>query len=306
MMVATPPHTEWENFSVAPSLKCSSGVSGWRCGGVFYEFILPQRGVFNGYTDSVWTVAWTLTPLKVRCGGPRSEYNYVPQHPYICVPGHHYHGEWEGAAQSIVLHVSMETMKDRVLHVGKDGFVQPNEAAVAPLEHLMRILHADVRSGSPAGPTIGETVVCQILHHLFPDSDRNHSLEHRDGSTKKVAKACEFIEAHLSERLSLADLAAACGLSMRHFCRAFRAATRLSPHDYIVRRRVETARRLIGDGRSSLSEIAYMVGFSSHAHMSATFQKLLGVPPSHFCRRTGALGVGASPWLDPESSASHS
>ncbi|MFJ7441642.1 helix-turn-helix transcriptional regulator [Methylorubrum thiocyanatum] len=71
-------------------------------------------------------------------------------------------------------------------------------------------------------------------------------------------------------------------MSTRHFCRAFRTAMGLSPYDYIVQRRVERARALIQESRLSFSEIAVNVGFSNHAHMTSTFQRVLGKTPSQF------------------------
>lgn len=89
-----------------------------------------------------------------------------------------------------------------------------------------------------------------------------------------------MIEAELHTSITLEALAAATGLSVRHLCRAFRAATGLSPYQYILRRRVDRATALIRDSDLSLEEIAETVGFANHAHMSATFRRLVGTTPT--------------------------
>jgi AraC family transcriptional regulator len=89
----------------------------------------------------------------------------------------------------------------------------------------------------------------------------------------------ELIEARLDSRLTVQDLAGALGLSTGFFTRAFKRATGRAPHDHIIDRRIARARRLLQDRRLSLSAIALAAGFASHAHMTATFRKRLGVPP---------------------------
>jgi AraC family transcriptional regulator len=83
------------------------------------------------------------------------------------------------------------------------------------------------------------------------------------------------------------DLADALGLSAGFFCRAFSAAVGKAPHDYVIDRRVARARRLLLDPELDLSAIAQASGFASHAHMTATFRKRLGVAPSELRRTFG-------------------
>jgi AraC family transcriptional regulator len=90
----------------------------------------------------------------------------------------------------------------------------------------------------------------------------------------------ELIEARLDAKLTVQELATALGLSAGFFCRAFSAAVGKPPHDYIVDRRVSRARTLLQNVTLDLSAIALASGFASHAHMTATFRRRLGVTPS--------------------------
>jgi AraC family transcriptional regulator len=90
----------------------------------------------------------------------------------------------------------------------------------------------------------------------------------------------DLIEAGLDSRLTVQDIAAALGLSAGFFGRAFQAAVGKSPHDHIIDRRLSRARVLLKHTALDLSAIALASGFASHAHMTATFRKRLGVPPS--------------------------
>jgi AraC family transcriptional regulator len=91
----------------------------------------------------------------------------------------------------------------------------------------------------------------------------------------------ELIEARLDDKMTVQDLAAALGLSSGFFSRAFKRAIGMSPHAYIVDRRIVRARTLLRSRALSLSTVALSSGFASHAHMTATFRTRLGVTPSH-------------------------
>ena len=90
----------------------------------------------------------------------------------------------------------------------------------------------------------------------------------------------ELIEAGLDDKLTVRELAAALRLSTGFFSRAFKAAVGKTPHDYVIDRRISRARTLLLVDKRDLIAIALASGFTSHAHMTATFQRRLGVAPS--------------------------
>jgi AraC family transcriptional regulator len=98
----------------------------------------------------------------------------------------------------------------------------------------------------------------------------------------------DLIEARLDAKVTVQDLADALGLSAGFFCRAFGATVGQAPHDHIVDRRVSRARLLLRNPALDLSAIAQASGFASHAHMTATFRKRLGVTPSEL---RGTFGI---------------
>jgi AraC family transcriptional regulator len=90
----------------------------------------------------------------------------------------------------------------------------------------------------------------------------------------------ELIEERLDSYLTVKQLADALGLSTGFFSRAFKAAIGKAPHNHIVDCRISRARTLLQSTRLDLVAIACASGFSSHAHMTATFRDRLGVTPS--------------------------
>ena len=84
----------------------------------------------------------------------------------------------------------------------------------------------------------------------------------------------------------MAEIAGAAHMSPHHFARSFKAATGLSPHQYIIHRRVERAKALLSDTDLTLAQVARAVGFSSDSHLSSHVRRLLGVSPGAL-RREG-------------------
>ena len=83
--------------------------------------------------------------------------------------------------------------------------------------------------------------------------------------------------------LSLAVLAKESGLSRFQLVRAFSRLTGLTPHAYVIQKRVHIAKRLIGEGRG-LAEAAYASGFADQSHMTRHFVRSFGFSPGLYAR----------------------
>lgn len=99
---------------------------------------------------------------------------------------------------------------------------------------------------------------------------------------RMLRKVREFVEANLDQKISIAALARAVGLSMFHFARAFKQSEGVTPHDYLVQRRVKRAMKLLAETDLPLSEIAVAVGFSDQSHCARRFREHVGVCPRDY------------------------
>jgi AraC family transcriptional regulator len=104
----------------------------------------------------------------------------------------------------------------------------------------------------------------------------------RSLTARRLRIVDELIEARLGQPLSIAEMAAACGLSAGFFLRSFRAATGQTPHRYLMERRISRARRLLAECDDPAAAIALGTGFASQAHMTAAFTRALGVAPAGY------------------------
>jgi AraC-like DNA-binding protein len=93
-------------------------------------------------------------------------------------------------------------------------------------------------------------------------------------------RVCDFIESHISEKISLDALSTMAGLSPHHFARAFQQSLGMPPHRYLLRRRLEHVEQMLRDTQLPLSHIALAVGFSDQSHLNRHFRRFAGMSPS--------------------------
>jgi AraC-like DNA-binding protein len=178
------------------------------------------------------------------------------------------------------------------------GSASPASPASDPaIEKLGRALRAEDDGDALQGPSAGATCLAIVLRLL---TLRSNGLEpqarpHRTALPKwRLKRAFDYIEEHLAEPVTLADVAAFAGLSRMYFAAQFRAATGLRPHEYLLRRRIERAQDLLSTSCLTLVEVALSVGFQTQAHFTTVFKRFVGETP-HQWRRQNRLAVGLSP-----------
>ncbi|MDX8350856.1 AraC family transcriptional regulator [Cognatiyoonia sp. IB215182] len=143
---------------------------------------------------------------------------------------------------------------------------------------LARLAIDHLRSGKPDRLYIQGLAIAMTARALSADSSMP-SVPTR-GTERRIARAIDYIEAHLGEDLSVAAIASAAAMSPSWLQTAFKANTGQPVFAYVRERRLERARILLADRRLSLSQIAFECGFSSHSHMTRLFTKGYGCSPS--------------------------
>jgi AraC family transcriptional regulator len=111
-----------------------------------------------------------------------------------------------------------------------------------------------------------------------------HATTSESLSDRQVATVCDYIEARVGEPLRVAELAAEIAVSPTQLTRLFRTHTGDSPYQYLRRRRVEFAERLITGTDRAISEIAVMAGFSDQSHLTRVLRAERGISPGELRR----------------------
>lgn len=146
-------------------------------------------------------------------------------------------------------------------------------------------LKADLESRRPGGRLYAETLTNALAVLLL----RNYSSHqpksiHRSGglSPIQLTSVISYIHTYLDRDLSLEELAQVAQLSPYHFCRSFKQSTGFTPHQYLIRHRVERAKLLLKEGKMGISEVANAWGFTHQSHLNRHFKRLTGVTPKKF------------------------
>jgi AraC family transcriptional regulator len=160
------------------------------------------------------------------------------------------------------------------------------------------LIHAE-KLGGVFGQSYADGISLAITAHLFGGNSDSApaNLPRVSGLSKwRLKRATEYVMANLAEPISLADIAAATGLSRMHFAAQFRVATGLRPHEYLLQRRIERAQELLLSSRLSLVDIALDVGFKTQAHFTTVFSRVVGETPNVW--RQHNRGASATPILE--------
>lgn len=205
--------------------------------------------------------------------GPRS---------FICVnPSEVHDGQAAGGCRSWrMLYFSPDSMAAMCSDIG-DG-AQSELMFSAPVfqdRGLLPIFNAAFshclpheEHGTIACETDVLSLVAGLLHHSSAKSARD------DGLTGCIRRARQMIDDDPARPLTLASLATDAGLSKYRLLRSFARELGLTPHAYIVQRRIARAQRLIRNGRG-LAEAALAAGFYDQSHLTRCFVRQLGVTP---------------------------
>jgi len=150
------------------------------------------------------------------------------------------------------------------------------------LERLVRRLAQHASRVEPLGGLYTQALSAAIVSRLSTNAGRapRHTAT---GGLGVMARRnlVDLIESRLGAPPSIADMALLSGLRTSEFLKAFSLSFGLTPHQYLLERRVERAKLLIGESRP-LTGIAIELGFASHAHFSATFRARTGQTPSAY------------------------
>jgi AraC-like DNA-binding protein len=101
-------------------------------------------------------------------------------------------------------------------------------------------------------------------------------------TARHLVRARDLADARYADSLSVADLAAAAGLSRAHFSRAFRQTYGESPHQYLLTRRLERAAALLRTTDWSVADVCFAVGASSLGSFTSSFTRVFGRAPTAY------------------------
>jgi AraC-like DNA-binding protein/ActR/RegA family two-component response regulator len=121
-------------------------------------------------------------------------------------------------------------------------------------------------------------------HQHVPPEARFRGTQASDGDDHKLLPAVNYVEKNLHEKIQQTIVAEICGLSSCQLSRKFKQLYGITFQEFILRRRVNEALRLLINPNAAVTDVAYTVGFNDSAHFTRTFRRYIGKSPSEYKR----------------------
>jgi AraC family transcriptional regulator len=232
--------------------------------------------------------AMMLRPGSIEWGSKRSaleKFDYAACDLALC---HRHEGEWVGLMN--VQHLQLG-ISDAALMASSDGAY--GEVELRPLRKfgdsrlsaLVAAARAEMVAGFPSGRLFLDSVEQAMAVALVKD----HAVRHRPvqiyrgglGSAR-LRRIKELVHAKMEDDLSLDEMAQSVGLSTAHFARMFRKSTGETPHQFVLRQRLERAKAMLRAPDARVLDVAVACGFKTQQHFAQVFRDVWGVSPTEY------------------------
>jgi AraC family transcriptional regulator len=242
--------------------------------------------------------AMMLGPGSIEWGSKRSsmeKFDYAASDLALC---DRHHGEWVGLMN--VPHLQLGISDSALLAASDqmDGEVElrySRKFTDPRLGALVAAVHAEMVAGFPSGRLFLDSVEQAMAVALIKDHAIRHRLVQisRGGlGQARLRRVSELVDARLADELSLHEMAQAAGLSTAHFARMFRKSTGQTPHQFVLRQRLERAKSMLRTPDMRVLAVAVACGFKTQQHFAQVFRDVCGVSPTEY--RQGFLGYEAT------------
>jgi AraC family transcriptional regulator len=151
------------------------------------------------------------------------------------------------------------------------------------VEQLAGLIRAERDDGYPTGRLYLDSLATALAARLTA-----HQASPRRPTglpARRLHAVVDYVHAHLDRDLHLTELAAIAGFSPSHFKLLFKQATGTAVHRYVLERRLERARELLGAGELDITQVALATGFSHGSHLARCMRRWLGIAPRSLVRR---------------------
>jgi AraC family transcriptional regulator len=285
--------TAWR-CDARPTDACSSspdrtlGLSRWTLAAPSAERVVSRSG------GTCHTIAVSLKSTDLTfCHGARVIYDgrATPGVTQITQPGQEVSAIFRAPCDVLHLYAPQGLLRECYAHVcgrAPAGEVMLGHVALVPDVAVSRLADALVWThveGSTVNDLFTDSIGLAIVTRLL--SREIHATRKAQRAVAelprwRLKRAIEYIDAHLSEPIRLQDIAQSTGLTRMHFAAQFRAATGMSPHDYLLQRRIEKAQVLLATTKQGGLDIALATGFRSQAHFTTVFRQRVGATPARY------------------------
>lgn len=229
--------------------------------------------------------------VEVRDDGPFRQRIFSPGDIMVFPAGVPYSCRFKGDSEFMVMSLNPETISraSKAIANSDDSGLRLSWGL---RDSLIRETLANLEAVCDTRQTVdriyGETLANSLAMHLVRNSKQmngHFGSTNRGLSRAQLGRVLDFIHGTPYSDISLRSMATAAGLSPFHFSRMFKAATGVSPHQYVLRRRIEIGAEMLLSREDSIAAIALELGFADQSHFTMHFKRVHGIGPAGYRRQ---------------------
>lgn len=213
----------------------------------------------------------------------------------VCIipAGQSYQARLDGESEHLALYVEPALLLHAASASQTTGVIEvvekcaPSDPLISnvALALLAELNAREAGTGAVSGRLYAESLANVLAVHLL----RHYTVFGSDAprfsgglSGQRLRLITDFIGDNYGRDLSLAELASVSGMSAFHFAREFKRTTGTTPHQYLIKFRIDRAKALLAESQMPLVEVGFLSGFSHQSHFTRLFHRVTGTTPHSY------------------------
>lgn len=278
----------WQQAALNPPL-LSSYKSGWKGIHFAHHQQPPHQFIGNRFTHHMIAVCLKNCEISMYCHGDWQTINYSIGDVGI-LPAY----QWAPIArceQDIeFIHIYLEPkILNRIAHntaeLERTELIQTLKVHDPLIEQIGLNLKTELERNGAGSDLYAESMAMALSAHLLQryTAKRLRLHSYSDGLSRyKLNEVIAYINEHLDSELSLTEIAAVVQISPHYFATQFKQSTGLTPHHYIIQRRIELAKILLTNRELTIAEVMRQTGFKSQSHFTRLFRQNTSITPKAY------------------------
>ncbi len=157
------------------------------------------------------------------------------------------------------------------------------------IKGIIDLFFTEVQSSGSNGYSYVKSLISLLSTHYINNYSNHSDLQRKPGDSSKfdqneIDRIDKYIDAKISQHISIDDLANIISCSKYYFLREFKKLMGITPYQYLLAKRLERAKSLLGNRESNITMVSLDLGFNDQAHFTRAFKSHFGMTPGKYIK----------------------
>lgn len=191
---------------------------------------------------------------------------------------HRYYGKGKWVTSWI--HLTGDSMKQTLECLGLVDATVVNGPDTSRCERILRQILTELKTDRLHGMERSSVHLYELVMEFY--MLQHEQTQPQSKGMQRLLPLLDYIDEHITEQMTLADLATVLNVTPQHLCRTFKEALSMRPFEYITKRRIQISKRYLADRSMKIAAVGQMVGIRDVSYYCYNFKKLEGITPNEF------------------------